>query len=158
MAARPRRSPHELGALFRELFPAERLIVVSNREPYEHVWEEDGAGIEVRRPAGGLTSALDPLMQAVGGTWIAWGSGDADSAVVDRNNRLGVPPEEPRYTLRRLWLDQRDVNGYYLGYANQFLWPLCHLRPALTRVRARYWERYCAVNRRFAQAVLEEAG
>ncbi|NIP79224.1 MAG: trehalose-6-phosphate synthase [Gemmatimonadetes bacterium] len=132
------------------------MVVVSNREPYEHRWGEDVGEIRVKRPAGGLTSALDPLLQAVGGVWIAWGSGDADAAVVDEEDRVRVPPEEESYTLRRIWLDQHDVNRYYLGFANQFLWPLCHYRPALTRVRSRYWERYRRVNRRFADAVLDE--
>jgi trehalose 6-phosphate synthase len=147
----------DLGRLFREAFPGERFIVVSNREPFEHRWGEEVGEIETRQPAGGLTSALDPLLRAVGGVWIAWGSGDADAAVVDAQDRVRVPPGAPSYTLHRLWLDQRDVDGYYLGYANQFLWPLCHLRPALTRVRARHWERYRRVNRRFADAVLDEA-
>lgn len=149
--------PEEMGPQFRESFPDERFIVVSNREPYEHRWGEEVGDINVRRPAGGLTSALDPVLQAVGGVWIAWGSGDADAAVVDEQDRVRVPPEDPRYTVRRLWLDQHDINRYYLGYSNQFLWPLCHLRPALTRVRSRYWERYRRVNRRFADAVLDEA-
>jgi alpha,alpha-trehalose-phosphate synthase [UDP-forming] len=147
----------EIVRAYRESFPEESLIVVSNREPYEHRWGEDVGEIRVKRPAGGLTSALDPLLQTVGGVWIAWGSGDADAAVVDEDDRIRVPPEDPKYTLRRLWLDQHDVNRYYLGYANQFLWPICHYRPALTRVRARYWERYRRVNRRFAEAVLDEA-
>jgi trehalose 6-phosphate synthase len=147
----------DLGQLYRGAFPGERFIVVSNREPYEHRWGEEVGEVEVRQPAGGVTSALDPLMQQVGGVWIAWGSGDADAAVVDGQDRVWVPPAAPKYLLRRLWLDQRDVDGYYLGYANQFLWPLCHLRPALTRVRARHWERYRRVNRRFADAVVDEA-
>lgn len=147
----------DLGRLFRDSFPGESFIVVSNREPYEHRWGEEVGEIEVRQPAGGLTAALDPLLQELGGVWIAWGSGDADAAVVDLRDRVRVPPEAPRYTLRRLWLDEGDVDGYYLGYSNQFLWPLCHLRPALTRVRARHWERYRRVNRSFADAVLDEA-
>jgi trehalose 6-phosphate synthase/phosphatase len=155
--AHPRRGAVEVVEAFRSAFPDERLTVVSNREPYEHRWGEDVGEVLVRRPAGGLTSALDPLLQAVSGVWIAWGSGDADAAVVDQDDRVRVPPEDPRYTMRRLWLDQHDVSRYYLGYANQFLWPLCHYRPALTRVRARYWERYRRVNRRFADAVLDEA-
>ena len=136
--------------------PGRRFLVVSNREPYEHHWDEAKDELVVRRPAGGLISALDPLLQAVGGTWIAWGSGDRDAEVVDEHQRVRVPPEHPRYTLRRLWLNQNDLHHYYYGYANQFLWPLCHLRPALTRTRRRYWERYDAVNRRFADAVAEE--
>jgi trehalose 6-phosphate synthase/phosphatase len=147
----------ELSPLFRRLFPDRRFIVVSNREPYEHRWSDEVGEITVRRPAGGLTSALDPLMQALGGTWVAWGSGEADAAVVDKENRVRVPPEEESYTLRRVWLTHHDIHRYYLGYANQFLWPLCHLRPDLTRIRSRYWERYRRVNRRFAEAVVEEA-
>ena len=151
-----RLGPEDLGPAYRAAFPEQRFIVVSNREPYEHTSEETGE-LTVRRPAGGLISALDPLMQAVGGVWIAWGSGDADAEVVDERQRVRVPPEEPAYTLRRLWLDEQDINHYYYGYSNQFLWPLCHLRPSLTRIRGRYWQRYEAVNRRFAEAVLDEA-
>ena len=146
----------DMGGLYRDAFPERTFVVVSNREPYEHRWGEDVGDVVVRRPTGGLTSALDPVLQAVGGTWIAWGSGEADAAVVDEHDRVGVPPEDPRYTVRRLWLNQHDIHRYYLGFSNQFLWPLCHLRPALTRVRARYWERYRRVNRRFAEAVLDE--
>src|SRR3712207_5986213 len=112
--------------------------------------------MEVGGPAGGLTSALDPLLQALGGMWVAWGSGEADADAVDADNRVRVPPENPSYTLRRVWPTHHDIHRYYLGFANQFLWPLCHLRPDLTRVRSRYWERYRRVNRRFAEAVLEE--
>ena len=141
---------------FRESFPGRRLLVVSNREPYEHRWSEEMGEMLVRVPAGGLTSALDPLMQALGGTWVAWGSGEADAAVVDENDIVRVPPEDPTYTLRRIWLTHHDIHRYYLGFSNQFLWPLCHLRPDLTRMRGRYWERYRRVNRRFAEAVLDE--
>ncbi|HEX5724807.1 MAG TPA: trehalose-6-phosphate synthase [Longimicrobiaceae bacterium] len=148
-------SPDELGPLFRRWFGERALVVASNREPYEHRWAEVGE-VEVRRPAGGLTSALDPVLQALGGTWVAWGSGEADAQSVDAENRVRVPPESPSYTLRRVWLNQHDIHRYYLGFANQFLWPLCHLRPDLTRIRWRYWERYRRVNRRFAEAVLEE--
>jgi trehalose-6-phosphate synthase len=146
--------PHHLGPLFSAEFPGRRFIVASNREPYEHVWDEAAEQVRVRRPAGGLVAALDPLLQALGGTWVAWGSGDRDREVVDDQQRIRVPPEEPAYELRRLWLSQQDIHQYYYGFANQFLWPLCHLRPALTRIRAKYWERYQAVNQRFADAVI----
>lgn len=151
------RAEDELGPLFRSLFPGRRFIVVSNREPYEHRWSEEMGEVDVRRPAGGLTSALDPLLQTLGGTWVAWGSGEADASVVNAENQVRVPPEDPSYTLRRVWLTHHDIHRYYLGFSNQFLWPLCHLRPDLTRMRARYWERYRRVNRRFAEATVEEA-
>jgi trehalose-6-phosphate synthase len=152
-----RRGSAELVPALQQAFPDRPFFVVSNREPYEHHWDDGHAEVVVRRPAGGLTSALDPLMQAVGGVWIAWGSGDADREVVDDDMRVRVPPESPAYTLHRVWLDQQDVHQYYFGYANQFLWPLCHLRPALTRIRRRYWERYQSVNRRFAETAAAEA-
>jgi trehalose 6-phosphate synthase/phosphatase len=146
-----------LGPVFRRAFPQRRFVVASNREPYEHYWDDTADNVAVRRPAGGLVAALDPLMQAVGGTWIAWGSGDRDRDAVDDHDRVRVPPEEPAYSLHRLWLSQQDIHQYYFGYSNQFLWPLCHLRPTLTRARAKYWDRYTAVNARFASAVLDAA-
>lgn len=145
-----------LESLFRELFPGRKFLVVSNREPYEHRWADEVGEIKVRVPTGGLTSALDPLLQALGGTWVAWGSGEADAAVVNDGDSVRVPPDDPRYDLRRVWLTHHDIHRYYLGFSNQFLWPLCHLRPDLTRIRSRYWERYRRVNRRFADAILEE--
>jgi trehalose-6-phosphate synthase len=151
-----RLGPAGLEPVLRRAFPDRHFIVVSNREPYEHQWDERQSEILVRRPTGGLTSALDPLMQAVGGSWIAWGSGDADREVVDDGQRVRVPPEQPTYTLRRVWLNEQDIHHYYFGYSNQFLWPLCHLRPALTRMRGRYWERFRTVNDRFAEIVARE--
>jgi trehalose-6-phosphate synthase len=148
----------DLPRAFRAAFGDRRFLVVSNREPYEHYWDDGLEEVAVRRPAGGLVAALDPLMQAIGGSWIAWGSGDRDRDNVDDADRVRVPPEAPAYTLKRLWLDQQDIHQYYYGYSNQFLWPLCHLRPALTRIRGKYWDRYVVVNRRFADAVLAELG
>jgi trehalose 6-phosphate synthase len=150
------RGPADLTDALARAFPKHRFVVVSNREPYEHRWDETRDELTVTRPAGGLISAVDPLLQAVGGTWIAWGSGDRDADAVDEQQRVRVPPEDPRYTLRRIWLTEQDLHHYYYGYSNQFLWPMCHLRPALTRLRGRDWERYQAVNERFAEAVLEE--
>jgi trehalose 6-phosphate synthase/phosphatase len=132
-----------------------QFIVVSNREPYVH--RRTRAGVEVERPAGGLVAALDPVMQAVRGTWIAWGSGDADFDVAGAEGRLMVPPEDPRYLLRRLPLEREEVEGFYNGYANQALWPLCHMAMEHARFRRRSWDAYQAVNARFAEAVAEEA-
>ena len=132
------------------------LILLSNREPYEH----DRAGprdpVIVRRPAGGLVSALDPTMQRTNGVWIAWGSGAADREVADEEGRVPVPPEHPTYTLRRVWLDAADVDGYYLGFANSALWPLCHMLLQHFEFRSEHWERYMSVNTRFACAAAEE--
>jgi len=133
----------------------QHLIVVSNREPYVH--RLDGEEIVCERPAGGLVTALDPVLQVCGGTWIAQASGNADRLVVDANAHVAVPPAEPRYTLCRQWLSKADEDGYYYGFANHALWPLCHVayqRPVFSR---RDWEAYVRVNRQFADAVLKEA-
>jgi trehalose 6-phosphate synthase/phosphatase len=132
----------------------ERLIVVSNREPYTH--KRSGSRVTVEMPAGGLTSALDDVLKAAHGTWVAWGSGNADRNEVDMHNCLQVPPEAPRYTLKRVWLKPQEVDNYYHGYANQVLWPLCHITLDRVTYRKNYWYYYEQVNRAFAESVLEE--
>lgn len=133
-----------------------RFIVVANREPFIHKYE--GTEMAVQRPASGMASALHPVMLACDGTWVGHGSGDADRAVVDKNNRIRVPPEDPRYTLRRVWLSPDQEEGYYYGLANGGLWPLCHITFTRPRFDPRDWESYREVNRLFADAVLDEVG
>ena len=142
-------------AALRDLLGPRRLVVVSNREPYVH--ERTGEGITVERPSGGLVAALDPVMQACGGTWVAWGSGNADFDVTDAKGRVRVPPGVHAYLLRRVRLTEAEIDGYYYGYANQALWPLCHMALEHARFRRRSWVLYQAANERFAEAVLAEA-
>ena len=130
------------------------LFVVSNREPYQHVF--GSKGIECRVPASGLVTALEPVMAACDGTWIAHGSGEADRDTVDASNRIRVPPDNPHYTLRRVWLSKEEEDGYYLGFANEGIWPLCHIAHTRPIFRAADWEHYQRVNEKFAEAVLEE--
>ena len=131
-----------------------RLFVVSNREPYTHV--RRGKSIEVSVPASGLVTAIEPVLCACDGTWVAHGSGDADEETVDGHDRLLVPPEDPHYTLRRVWLSKEEEEGYYYGFANEGLWPLCHIAHTRPLFRASDWEHYQEVNRKFAKALLEE--
>lgn len=133
-----------------------RFIVVANREPFIHRYAGDT--IEVLRPASGMAAALDPIMEASGGTWIAHGSGDADRETVDTHDRLPVPPDNPAYTLRRIWLTKEQEEGYYYGLANGGLWPLCHVTFTPPAFRPDDWAMYRDVNRLYADAVLEEAG
>ncbi|HLW51766.1 MAG TPA: trehalose-6-phosphate synthase [Candidatus Angelobacter sp.] len=131
-----------------------RLFVVSNREPYMHA--KEGKSFKVLIPASGLVTALEPILRACEGTWIAHGSGEADRENVDRHDRLRVPPDEPRYTLRRVWLTKNEEEGYYYGFANEGLWPLCHIAHTRPIFRSRDWEYYQEANKKFAKAVLEE--
>jgi len=132
------------------------FVIVSNREPWSHV--HAGDGIRAVRNAGGLTVAMDAIAQALGGTWVAHGSGDADRETSDENSRVSCPPERPAYRLRRIWLTDEDHALYYSGASNGALWPLCHIAYVRPRFRLEEWERYRDVNRRFAEAVLEEIG
>lgn len=134
----------------------QKLIVVANREPYIHRYVGDA--VECMRPAGGMVTALDPMMLACGGTWVANGSGDADRLTVDAEDRVRVPPENPRYTLRRVWLTKEQDEGYYHGLANSGLWPLCHAVFTRPIFNSDHWRVYREVNELFAEAVLEEAG
>ncbi len=142
------------GILHRELRD-EQVIVVSNREPFIHV--RQGDAIIVQRPASGLVTAVEPVLRACSGTWIAHGSGNADREVVDRNDRISVPIDNPAYTLRRTWLSREEEDGYYYGFANEGLWPLCHIAHVRPTFRATDWECYKTVNSRFADAVIEES-
>lgn len=133
----------------------EQVIVVSNREPYIHS-RTDGE-IEVHRPASGLVTAIEPVMRACSGTWIAHGGGDADRETVDRNDHVAVPPEDPSYTLRRIWMSEEEEQGYYYGFSNEGMWPLCHLAHTRPVFRLSDWEYYKKINQRFADAVVAEA-
>ncbi len=131
-----------------------KLYLVSNREPYVH--EKDGQDIRCIVPAGGLVTALDPVMRVCDGVWIAHGSGDGDRETVDGNNTLRVPPGQPAYTLKRVWLTKEEENGYYYGFANEGLWPLCHITHTRPDFRLEDWTHYRNVNEKFADALLTE--
>ncbi|MGH8704027.1 MAG: alpha,alpha-trehalose-phosphate synthase (UDP-forming) [Burkholderiales bacterium] len=147
--------PETLRMVLREDLKGDEILIVSNREPYIHV-RRDG-GIDVQRPASGLVTALEPVMRACSGTWIAHGSGSADRDTVDAQDHIMVPPEKPSYRIRRVWLTKEEEAGYYYGFANEGLWPLCHIAHTRPVFRASDWEHYRAVNRRFAQAVEQES-
>jgi trehalose 6-phosphate synthase len=132
------------------------VIVVANREPYVHHRGDDGA-IVLRHPASGLVTALEPVMRACSGVWVAHGGGSADRETADRRGRLRVPPGDERYLLRRVWLTQDEEQGYYYGLSNEGLWPLCHIAHVRPVFRSRDWDQYRRVNERFAEVVAEEA-
>ena len=148
-------TPEALRAILRGELSGEDVLVVSNREPYIH--ERRGDRIDVQRPASGVVTALEPIMRACSGTWIAHGSGSADRDVVDKHDRVAVPPEKPAYRIRRVWLTPEEEAGYYYGFANEGLWPLCHIAHVRPIFRSSDWAHYVTVNRRFAEAVADEA-
>jgi alpha,alpha-trehalose-phosphate synthase [UDP-forming] len=147
-------TPQRLKEFIRLKLEDRPLFVVSNREPYMHI--KNGKEIECIVPASGLVTALEPVLNACGGTWIAQGSGNADRETVDKNGRIMVPPQEPKYTLRRVWIDKELEEGFYSGFSNEGLWPLCHIAHTRPIFRAKDWEDYKAVNKKFADAVAEE--
>lgn len=149
-------TPERLRQVLHRNLHGEGIVVVANREPYIHDRAEDGT-IRVLRPASGLVTALEPVMRACSGTWIAHGSGSADRDTVDARDRVRVPPGEEAYTLRRIWLTKEEEKGFYYGFANEGLWPLCHIAHTRPEFRASDWEHYKRVNRRFAEAVAQEA-
>jgi trehalose 6-phosphate synthase len=138
----------------RARFNGRTLFVVSNREPLSHVWH--GGKILAQTPASGVVTAIEPVMRACGGVWVAHGSADGDRETSDAHGRLGVPEDDSRYTLRRVWLSEREEQGYYYGFSNEGLWPLCHVVHARPTFRSEDWQQYRAVNEKFAEALLEE--
>lgn len=136
--------------------PSEQLISVSFRQPYSHV-RDDAGNVAVTTPASGLVTALEPIMKACSGTWIAVSTGNADREMSDASGSVMVPPQNPAYKLRRLWLSPEEEAGFYAGFANEGIWPLCNIAYVKPRFRAADWEHYKAVNRRFADAIAAEA-
>jgi trehalose 6-phosphate synthase len=148
-------SAETLRAVLRNDLKGEEVLIVSNREPYIHLRRNDR--IEVQRPASGLVTALEPVMRACSGTWIAHGSGNADRETADSADHVLVPPERPAYRIRRVWLSKEEEAGYYYGFSNSGLWPLCHIAHTRPIFRTSDWNAYVTVNRRFAEAVVREA-
>jgi trehalose 6-phosphate synthase len=149
-------TPNALAHVVRQSLDSPQMIVVSNREPYIHNRGADGRPV-VQVPASGMVTALEPIIRACSGVWVAHGSGSADRDVVDLHDRVSVPPSDPAYTLRRVWLTEEEENGFYFGFSNEGLWPLCHLAYVRPSFREADWRQYQAVNRKFADVVLKEA-
>jgi len=158
-AGRPELMPwtkETLRDIVKDKIGSHAFIVVSNREPYIHTYA--GGGIRCMTPASGMTVALDPVMRASGGTWIAHGSGEADRDVVDAKDHVRVPPDDPSFTLRRIWLSKDEESKFYYGYSNEGLWPLCHIVHVRPVFREADWDAYRRINEKFADAVLDEIG
>jgi trehalose-6-phosphate synthase len=145
-----------LRAMVGAQIPSGGLVVIANREPYSHEWDCRG-NVVIQRPASGLVTGIEPILRACGGTWIAHGGGSADRTYTDRMGRVAVPPDAPEYTLRRLWLEEDVYEHYYSGFANEGMWPLCHIAHTQPSFRALDWIAYQAVNETFALAAVEEA-
>jgi trehalose 6-phosphate synthase len=148
-------TPESLRTILQQDLLGDEILAVSNRGPYVYAYR-DGA-LHARRPASGLVTALEPVMLACSGTWIAHGSGSADRQVVDARDHVAAPPQRPGYDVRLVWLSREEEDGYYYGFCNEGLWPLCHIAHTRPLFRPTDWERYVEVNRKFARAVLEEA-
>ena len=147
-------TPERLNEEMKQVLQSKKLIVVSNREPYMHI--RAGKEIQCIRPASGMVTALEPILKACGGLWIASGSGDADKETVDENDKVLVPPFEGKYTLRRIWLTKEQEKHFYYGFSNEGLWPLCHIAHTRPTFRMEDWEYYREVNALYANAVIEE--
>ncbi len=143
-----------LKAFVTDILKDRKIFIVSNREPYVHT--KEGNTIDYHFPASGMVTAIEPIMQATGGMWIAYGGGNADKLVVDENDTLGVPPNDPLYTLKRVWLTREEVKGFYDGFSNEGIWPLCHIAHTRPIFKKDDWKEYVKVNEKFAKTVLKE--
>ncbi|MBH0200447.1 MAG: trehalose-6-phosphate synthase [Nitrospira sp.] len=147
--------PATLKMILHDHLAGDEVMIVSNREPYIHNRRDER--IDVQVPASGVVTALEPIMRACSGVWIAHGSGSADRDVVDARNHVRVPPDDPAYEIRRIWMTSEEEQGYYYGFANEGLWPLCHLAHVRPVFRSSDWNQYKAINERFATTIVEEA-
>ena len=150
-------SREEIQSLVQARLNGSKFVVVSNREPYSHEYTDQG-DVMWTSPASGLVAALDPILRMTKGAWIAFGSGPADKEVTDAKGRVTVPPDNPQYTLRRIWLNKEEVDGYYYGMSNETMWPLCHIVYVRPTFQESDWQMYKRVNQKFADAILDEVG
>ncbi|HSN05549.1 MAG TPA: trehalose-6-phosphate synthase [Nitrospira sp.] len=148
-------TPATLKNILHDHLAGDEVLIASNREPYIHNWQDQQ--LEVQVPASGVVTALEPVMRACSGVWIAHGSGSADREVVDGRSHVRVPPDNPAYEIRRIWMSPEEEAGYYYGFANEGLWPLCHLAHVRPVFRSSDWHHYKDINQRFALAIIEEA-
>lgn len=148
-------APQRAAPTIRQTMGERNLVVIANREPYIHQFVDRNKDeqIEVMRPASGLVTALEPILRQTGGIWVAHGSGSADQVVVDSNDEVRVPPNRPKYSLKRVWLSKEEEQGYYYGFSNEGLWPLCHLAHTRPTFRLSDWEQYKSVNQKFCDAI-----
>jgi trehalose-6-phosphate synthase len=149
-------TPQALRQVVHDHLNSAQVIIVSNREPYIHNYDADHRPVW-QVPASGMVTALEPIMRACSGVWVAHGAGNADRDTVDRNDQIRVPPDDPSYTLRRVWLSAEQEQGYYLGFSNEGIWPLCHLAYVRPAFRASDWRAYEEVNAKFAEVVAKES-
>ena len=148
-------TPQRLKQTLNRHLSGEKVVILANREPYVHECAEDGR-VTVVHPASGLVTALEPVMRACSGVWIAHGSGSGDREAADSDGRVKVPPGEESYVLRRVWLSPEEEKGYYYGFANEGLWPLCHIADARPIFRGEDWKHYQAVNQKFVETLCAE--
>jgi len=144
-----------LRKVIRDNFDGYKFVIVANRESFVHEYDKNGK-IVCKKTIGGVSTTFDTIMRATKGTWVAHGGGSADKETVDKYNRVMVPPGDPKYVLRRVWMTDEEVRGYYEGFSNETLWPLCHIAFVKPKFSERDWQIYKKINKRFAQAVLEE--
>src|SRR5262245_39011404 len=147
--------PATLKTILHDHLAGDEVLIVSNRQPYIHNWKDQELDVQV--PASGVVTALEPIMRACSGVWIAHGNGSADRDVVDARDHVRVPPEAPSFDIRRVWITPEEEAGYYYGFSNEGIWPLCHLAHVRPVFRSADWQQYKAINERFAMAVFEEA-
>lgn len=147
-------TPERLGEEMKQVLQNKTMVIVSNREPYMHV--RSGNEIQCIVPASGMVTAMEPIVKACGGLWIASGTGDADRETVDENDKVLVPPYEKSYTLLRVWLTKEQEHHYYYGFSNEGLWPLCHIAHTRPVFRKTDWDYYKEVNELYAKAVIKE--
>jgi len=146
-------SKKEVLNLVKDKFSESTFVLASNRQPYIHKLSR--GEITCTRGPGGVITALDPIMQELGGLWVCCSNGEADKLAA-KDSKIKVPPDNPSYELKYVWLNKEENLGYYFGYSNQGLWPLFHLVFVKPKFTGEYWKIYKQVNKKFAQKINDE--
>jgi alpha,alpha-trehalose-phosphate synthase [UDP-forming] len=129
-----------------------RFIVVSNRLPISIKHDPDGK-LVATQGAGGLVTALAPVLKNRGGMWLGW-PGTSEKGVLAMCRTFS---REAGYFLRPVALTDEEVEGFYRGFSNEILWPLFHEFQMPCNFFPSYWAAYQSANEKFAQAIAATA-
>jgi alpha,alpha-trehalose-phosphate synthase [UDP-forming] len=137
-----------------DLFASHRLVVVSNRLPYNPV--RTSKGIRYVKGSGGLVTALDPVLRLCNGLWIGW-DGGTGPPMKEKRVTVSESDDEGSYQLRFVNLTEKEISHYYYSFSNRILWPLFHNFIGLSHFNSAHWKTYFKTNAYFAGEILEEA-
>ncbi|MGX1754679.1 bifunctional alpha,alpha-trehalose-phosphate synthase (UDP-forming)/trehalose-phosphatase [Sphingobacterium sp. NPDC055346] len=128
--------------------PDSGTLIISNRLPVKI--ERKKSKLKFTPSEGGLATGLGSFYKENGSWWIGW------PGIIPKNEKEEelIRQELKKLNLIPIFLTEKEIKGYYEGFSNAILWPLCHYRPSYVELKQEFWLSYVEVNKKFAEAAL----